>query len=82
MTRKRGAALMALAVPIAIAGNGARIATTGYLTQWFGEKAARGLPHDITGYVAFAVMFGAMVLVIRWTRPSRSSPSNAIPLRV
>jgi exosortase len=81
MTRRRGALLMAIGVPIAIAGNGARIAATGYMTQWFGDKAARGLPHDITGYVAFAVMFGAMVAVIRLTRPSRPTTSAPIPLR-
>ena len=40
MTPGRGALLMALGVPIAIIGNGARIATTGYLTQWFGAGAA------------------------------------------
>jgi exosortase len=81
MTRRRGALLMAVGVPIAIAGNGARIAATGYMTQWFGDRAARGLAHDVTGYVAFAVMFGAMVFVIRVTRPSRSTVPAPIPLR-
>jgi exosortase len=81
MSRTRGALIMALGVPVAVVGNGARIAATGYMTQWFGEGAARGLPHDVTGYVAFALMFGAMVTVIRMTRPSRHAPSGAIPAR-
>jgi exosortase len=81
MTPGRGAMLIALTVPIAVAGNGARIATTGYLTEWFGEGAARGVPHDVMGYVAFAAMFAATVLVVRLTRPSRRRPAPPIPLR-
>jgi len=81
MTRSRGALLMALGIPIAIAGNGARIAATGYLTQWFGEGAARGVPHDVTGYVAFAVMFAAIVAVIRLTRPSRPRARDIVPIQ-
>jgi exosortase len=81
MTPRRGAMLIALSLPIAVLGNGARIAATGYMTQWFGEGAARGVSHDVTGYVAFALMFGATVAVIRLTRPSRSKPSGPIPAR-
>jgi exosortase/archaeosortase family protein len=72
---------MALGIPIAIAGNGARIATTGYLTQWFGGAAARGLAHDVTGYVVFAVMFAAIVAVIRLTRPSPHR-RDIVPIQV
>jgi exosortase len=79
MTPGRGALLMAMSVPIAIAGNGARIAATGYLTEWFGEGAARGVPHDVMGYVAFAVMFAAIVAVVRFTRPTRHRAAAPIP---
>jgi exosortase len=81
MTRQRGALLMAISVPIAIAGNGARIAATGYLTEWFGDRAARGIAHDVMGYVAFAVMFAAIVAVIRFTRPSRPESGAVIHAR-
>jgi exosortase len=81
MTRRRGALLIAMSVPIAIAGNGARIATTGYLTEWFGDRAARGVAHDVMGYIAFAIMFFTIVALIRFTRPSRPGPSAPIPAR-
>lgn len=80
-TWPRGLFLMLLSVPIAILGNGARVAATGYFTQWFGEGAARGVPHDLTGYAAFAVMFAVSVMAIRLTRPSRAKPSAPIPAR-
>ena len=71
---------MSLAIPIAIVGNGARVAATGYMTQWFGEWAARGLVHDLTGYAAFAVMLGTIVVVLRLTRPSSvAKPPNPLP---
>jgi len=82
MTPGRGALLMALGIPIAIIGNGARIATTGYLTQWFGVGAARGVPHDVTGYVVFALMFAAIVAVIRVTRPSQPRARTIVPIQV
>lgn len=60
--------LMAAAAPIAVVGNGARVAATGVLTTWIGEAAVRGVLHDITGYVAFATMCAAIVLLQRATR--------------
>jgi exosortase len=52
-----GRALMFAAVlPIAIIGNGLRVATTGWLTTWIGEMAVEGLVHQATGYAAFLVM--------------------------
>ena len=68
LTPLRAAILFALAIPIAIVGNGARVAATGYMTQWFGEWAARGFVHDLTGYVAFAAMLGMTIAVLRLTR--------------
>lgn len=77
----RGLMLMALALPIAIVGNGARVAATGYLTQWFGDWMARGLPHELTGYAAFGVMCALMVLILRMTRRTSftTQPPGPIP---
>ena len=66
----RGVLLMIAALPIAIFGNGARVAATGYLTQLFGEGAARGVPHELTGYAAFIVMCAVTIFIVRMTRPS------------
>jgi exosortase/archaeosortase family protein len=52
---------MAAAIPVAIIGNGLRVAATGLLSTWIGEAAARGFIHDLTGYVAFAGMFAIIV---------------------
>jgi len=81
LTPARAATLLSLAIPIAIAGNGARVAATGYMTQWFGEWAARGLVHELTGYAAFAAMLGMTLLVLRLTRPSHPKPPDAMPAR-
>jgi exosortase len=60
--RTRGALALALAtIPVAIAGNGMRVAATGVLAHLFGAGAARGLVHDLTGYVAFAGMCAVLV---------------------
>ena len=57
-----GAALLAAAaLPVALAGNGARIAFTGVLASHIGEKAARGAIHDLTGWLAFVLMCGALL---------------------
>ena len=69
----RGVLLMLAALPIAIFGNGARVAATGYLTQIFGEGAARGLPHELTGYAAFLVMCATTIFIVRLTRPSSTT---------
>jgi len=81
LTPGRAAILLSLAIPIAIVGNGARVAATGYMTQWFGEWAARGLVHDLTGYAAFAAMLGMTIGVLRLTRPSHPKPPDPMPAR-
>jgi exosortase len=55
--------LLVAAVPIAVAGNGLRVAASGVLAQWFGQAALTGGLHDATGYVAFIVMCGALLAV-------------------
>jgi exosortase len=61
MSARRAALLLAIAVPVAIVGNGLRVAATGLLSTWFGEVAVRGLFHDLTGYAAFIAMCGVIV---------------------
>jgi exosortase/archaeosortase family protein len=68
--------LMVASAPIAVIGNGVRVAATGFLTTWLGEVAVRGALHDVTGYVAFAAMCAAIVLLQRATR---ARPRAAIP---
>jgi exosortase len=65
---QRTAWLMVAAAPIAVIGNGLRVAATGFLTTWIGEAAVRGVLHDVTGYIAFAGMCAAIVLLQRATR--------------
>lgn len=61
MSPRRVALLMAAAVPVAILGNGLRVAATGLLSTWIGEAAARGFLHDLTGYAAFVAMCAIIV---------------------
>jgi exosortase len=72
--------LMAAAIPIAVVGNGFRVAATGVLTTWFGEIAVRGTLHELTGVAAFLVMCAAVIglqIVIR--RPRRLHRATASP---
>jgi exosortase len=75
---QRAMMLMAAAAPIAVVGNGVRVAATGLMTTWIGEAAVRGVLHDLTGYAAFLAMIGAIILVQRATRPR--SPRPRAPL--
>jgi exosortase len=77
----RGGLMMLVALPVAIVGNGFRVAATGLLTEWIGGRAAEGLVHDLTGYAAFAAMFAVTVAVLLITRPSRGG-LPATPARV
>ena len=72
----RGALLLAAAVPVAIVGNGLRVAATGLLSTWFGSVAARGVVHDLTGYAAFVMMCATIVALQLATRPRLASPAR------
>lgn len=74
----RGGLMMATALPVAILGNGVRVAATGVLTQVIGTRATEGLVHDMTGYVAFFGMFLLLVLVLRITRRSPAQPLTPV----
>ena len=65
---RRTLVLIAAALPIAIVGNGVRVAATGLLTTWIGEIAVRGTLHELTGYVAFLAMCAAAFIVDAMTR--------------
>jgi exosortase len=58
------------AVPIAIIANSFRVAGTGLLTQFFGEKAAQGFFHSFSGWLvflfAFVVLLAELLLLQRW----------------
>lgn len=70
MNARRVVLLMAAAIPVAIIGNGLRVAATGLLSTWIGEAAAQGFIHDLTGYVAFAgmcaIIVGLQIASRRW----------------
>jgi exosortase len=53
---KRSALLVVAAIPIAVVGNGFRVAATGILATWIGPIAVRGAIHEATGFVAFLAM--------------------------
>ena len=57
---RRVVLLAAATVPVALVGNGLRVAVTALLASWIGESAVRGVPHDATGWAAFVLMFGAL----------------------
>jgi exosortase len=69
MSPGRVTLLLAAAVPIAIVGNGLRVAATGLLSTVMGQAAARGFVHDLTGYVAFIAMCAAVAAVLMASRP-------------
>jgi len=48
--------MFAAVVPIAIIGNGLRVAATGVLSTWVGAVAVEGLVHEMTGFAAFLAM--------------------------
>ena len=69
-----GRVLMFVAVlPIAIIGNGLRVAATGVLSTWVGKAAVEGVVHQATGYVAFVAMCAGMFALL-WI--GRFSPAR------
>ena len=49
--------LVVAAVPVAIIANAFRVAGTGVLAHYVGEKAAKGFYHDFSGWLVFVVAF-------------------------
>ena len=69
MSPRRVILLMAAAVPVAIVGNGLRVAATGLLSTWIGKAAAEGFLHDLTGYAAFVAMCAIILFLQVAARP-------------
>ena len=57
----RRVAIVAAALPIAIAANALRIAATGMAVEAWGPQAASGAWHTLTGWVTFVVAIAALV---------------------
>ncbi len=57
-------ALLVATVPIAIAANGIRVATTGLLSE-VNTKLAQGAYHEVEGYIVFAVALVALLVAHR-----------------
>jgi len=60
--------LIAAAIPIAVIGNGLRVAATGFMALSIGEGAVGGTVHEVTGFVTFVAMCTATVLFLRVTQ--------------
>jgi len=66
--------LVLLAIPIAMAANIIRIAGTGVLAHFYGDKVARGFLHEFSGIVVFA--FGLVVMVGIFSLMNRKRGAN------
>jgi exosortase/archaeosortase family protein len=60
--------LVAAAIPIAVVGNGLRVAATGLMALSMGDGAVGGTVHEVTGFVAFVCMCVATLLFLRVTQ--------------
>jgi exosortase len=68
------ATFVAMAIPIAMLGNIARITGTGMLAHFYGEKFARGFLHEFSGMVVFA--FGFIFLMVVYTLINRTAADD------
>lgn len=55
--------LFSTSIPLAIAGNVARIAVIGLVAETFGKNIATGPVHDFSGYIVFAVGISLMISI-------------------
>lgn len=75
-------ALAALAIPIAIVANAARVAGTGVLAQWLGPSAAEGFFHEFAGWVVFVAALGLLLGAQRCLRRVRGWRNGPAPAAV
>jgi len=68
--------LLLATVPIALAGNGLRVAITAMLATRLGESATRGWVHDATGWAAFVLMCAALFAVHGWGQTPQTRRLN------
>jgi exosortase len=77
---RRFVLLASATVPVALLGNGLRVAFTALLASRLGADAARGTVHDATGWVAFVLMaltlFGSESILSRLRVRSESGQSR------
>jgi exosortase len=64
-------ALVAMAIPVAIAANAARVAGTGLAAAWVGRQAAEGFFHAFSGWLVFVAAFCALMACVRLLRRVR-----------
>jgi len=69
--------LFASAVPLAIAGNIARIISIACVAHWMGQEKAVGFYHDYSGYVVFVVAVLLMLQVDVWVTRLGRKPGGA-----
>lgn len=77
--------LLALTIPVAIVGNSVRVWFAGVLAETIGAWTARGLVHDVNGYLAFAGMSAVLIGVYRYLiirRPMGQAPEAPCDSRV
>jgi exosortase len=76
--------IVASTIPVAIVANGARIAGTGILAQWWGSDAAEGFFHEFSGWAvfvaAFAMVFAVQRLIVLFSPAHRPVAMNAAPV--
>jgi exosortase len=65
----RRALLVALAVPMAMAGNSLRITMLVLVAHYAGLRQAIGPFHDVSGYVTYALSLCGLVTTWMWLRP-------------
>jgi exosortase len=68
---------IALAVPIALVANVARITTLAALAKWKGVTFASGIAHDVSGYLLYLVAIG-ILLALDLVLPGRDEASVAV----
>jgi exosortase D (VPLPA-CTERM-specific) len=70
----KGIALVLSAIPVTIATNSLRIASTGVLYRFWGAKVAEGFFHDFSGWLIFmfglAILLGELWLLNRLSAPA------------
>lgn len=78
---KRGVLVLS-AIPLVILANGIRIAATGYLYQFWGQRVAEGFFHDFAGWFTFVFALGVLLpqmwllkkIPSSWMPSERSQP--------
>ncbi|HEY2432531.1 MAG TPA: exosortase/archaeosortase family protein [Vicinamibacterales bacterium] len=76
------ALLAAMAIPIAIVANAARVAGTAMAAEWIGPAAAQGFFHEFAGWVVFVTAFALLLGVHRLLRRPPAYDGRPMPAPV